>query len=626
MQINICNLFDFYMKKGKNKILSHPIFLVLSSAIVLIFALLLAKMHAAASLALYILSLAIVAHPVMADAVRGILRRDLLDEKLLMCIASIGAMCVGEYTEAVAVMIFYSVGEYFQERAVKKARASIRSLMEICPDTANVLLDGAEVTVDAEDVEVGQILILRAGDRVPLDCEILTGASDVDTSALTGEARLRAVTVADALDSGTVIVSGVLTAKALRPADESAAARILSLVENASENKSKEESFITRFARWYTPLVVGAAVLLAFLPPIFGIGRLTECIRRALLFLVVSCPCALVISVPMAFFGGIGGAARRGVLLKGGNVFSPLAKATHFVFDKTGTLTTGEFSIASIRALRGSEAYILELAAAAEFGSNHPVARCIRSAARCDLRATSIRELAGKGILAEIEGKTVAVGNARLMAQCNVSFERKSENATSVLVAENGTLLGEILLCDTVKPEAEAALSALRSLGVKHLSMLTGDGEEAARACAEALSLDAYSHSLRPEEKYAALQALLSDPENKVAYVGDGINDSPSLALADVGIAMGSAGTDSAMEASDVVIMSDVLSRLPVAIRIAKKTLRIAKENIIFALAVKLGVLFLGALGLVGMWWGVFADVGVSVIAILNSMRTLSKK
>ena len=484
-------MFDFYMKKGKFKILSHPIFLVLSSAIVLIFALLLAKMHAAASLALYILSLAIVAHPVMADAVRGILRRDLLDEKLLMCIASIGAMCVGEYTEAVAVMIFYSVGEYFQERAVKKARASIRSLMEICPDTASVLLDGAEVTVDAEDVEVGQILILRAGDRVPLDCEILTGASDVDTSALTGEARLRAVTVADALDSGTVIVSGVLTAKALRPADESAAARILSLVENASENKSKEESFITRFARWYTPLVVGAAVLLAFLPPIFGIGRLTECIRRALLFLVVSCPCALVISVPMAFFGGIGGAARRGVLFKGGNVFSPLAKATHFVFDKTGTLTTGEFSIASIRALRGSEAYILELAAAAEFGSNHPVARCIRSAARCDLRATSIRELAGKGILAEIEGKTVAVGNARLMAQCNVSFERKSENATSVLVAENGTLLGEILLCDTVKPEAEAALSALRSLGVKHLSMLTGDGEEAARACAEALSLDA---------------------------------------------------------------------------------------------------------------------------------------
>jgi len=619
-------LLDFCMKKGKIKILSHPIFLVLSSAIVLVFALLLAKIHAAASLALHILSLAIVAHPVMADAVRGILRRDLLDEKLLMCIASIGAMCVGEYTEAVAVMIFYSVGEYFQERAVKKARASIRSLMEICPDTASVLLDGAEVTVDAEDVEVGQILILRAGDRVPLDCEILTGASDVDTSALTGEARLRAVTVADALDSGTVIVSGVLTAKALRPADESAAARILSLVENASENKSKEESFITRFARWYTPLVVGAAVLLAFLPPIFGIGRLTECIRRALLFLVVSCPCALVISVPMAFFGGIGGAARRGVLFKGGNVFSPLAKATHFVFDKTGTLTTGEFSIASIRALRGSEAYILELAAAAEFGSNHPVARCIRSAARCDLRATSIRELAGEGILAEIEGKTVAVGNARLMAQCNVSFEQKSENATSVLVAENGTLLGEILLCDTVKPEAEAALSALRSLGVKHLSMLTGDGEEAARACAEALSLDAYSHSLRPEEKYAALQALLSDPENKVAYVGDGINDSPSLALADVGIAMGSAGTDSAMEASDVVIMSDVLSRLPVAIRIAKKTLRIAKENIIFALAVKLGVLFLGALGLVGMWWGVFADVGVSVIAILNSMRTLSKK
>jgi Cd2+/Zn2+-exporting ATPase len=328
----------------------------------------------------------------------------------------------------------------------------------------------------------------------------------------------------------------------------------------------------------------------------------------------------------MAFFGGIGGAARRGILFKGGNVFSPIAKATHFAFDKTGTLTTGEFSIESIRADRASAEYVLELAAAAEQGSNHPVARCIRSAAKCSLAATSMRELAGKGIVAEIEGKTVAVGNLRLMAEYDITVDRSSENATSVLVAENGMLLGEILLCDTVKPEAEQALRELRAMGVKHLSMLTGDGEAAARSCAEALSLNAYSHSLRPEEKYAALQALLSEPKNKVAYVGDGINDSPSLALADVGIAMGRAGTDSAMEASDVVIMSDSLSRLPIAIRIAKKTLRIAKENIIFALAVKLGVLVLGALGLVGMWWGVFADVGVAVIAILNSMRTLLKK
>lgn len=614
------------MKKSKLNIIKHPIFLIFSSLLLLIGALLVASLSQAVSLVLYIVALLAVGHPVMLDALRGILRKDLLDEKLLMCIASIGAMCIGEYTEAVAVMIFYSVGEYFEERAVKKARASIRSLMEICPDTATVLTDGEEVEMDAEDVETGAILLLRVGDRVPLDCRIVSGASDVDTSALTGESALRSVTVGDTLDSGTVIVSGVLTAEALRPAEESAAARILALVENATENKSKEESFITRFARWYTPLVVGAAALLAFLPPILRLAPLSECVHRALLFLVVSCPCALVISVPMAFFGGIGGAARIGVLFKGGNVFSPLAKSTHFVFDKTGTLTTGEFSLKEIRALHASPDAILELAAAAEFGSNHPVARAIRAAAKCTLTATDVKELAGKGIIAQIEGKTVAVGNIRLMQSCGIEASSLCEGATSVLVAENGTLLGEILLSDTVKPEAGDALSSLRSLGVKHLSMLTGDGENAARACAESLSLDGFSHSMRPEDKYAALQALLSNKENKVAYVGDGINDSPSLALADVGIAMGSGGTDSAIEASDVVIMSANLSRLPSAIRIARKTLRIAKENIVFALAVKLGILVLGAFGLVGMWWGVFADVGVAVIAILNSMRTLTSK
>ncbi len=614
------------MKKSKLNIIKHPMFLIFSSLLLLIGALLVASLSQAVSLALYIVALLAVGHPVMLDALRGILRKDLLDEKLLMCIASIGAMCIGEYTEAVAVMIFYSVGEYFEERAVKKARASIRSLMEICPDTATVLTDGEEVEMDAEDVETGAILLLRVGDRVPLDCRIVSGASDVDTSALTGESALRSVAVGDTLDSGTVIVSGVLTAEALRPAEESAAARILALVENATENKSKEESFITRFARWYTPLVVGAAALLAFLPPILRLAPLSECVHRALLFLVVSCPCALVISVPMAFFGGIGGAARIGVLFKGGNVFSPLAKSTHFVFDKTGTLTTGEFSLKEIRALHASPDAILELAAAAEFGSNHPVARAIRAAAKCTLTATDVKELAGKGIIAQIEGKTVAVGNIRLMQSCGIEASSLCEGATSVLVAENGTLLGEILLSDTVKTEAGDALSSLRSLGVKHLSMLTGDGENAARACAESLSLDGFSHSLRPEDKYAALQALLSNKENKVAYVGDGINDSPSLALADVGIAMGSGGTDSAIEASDVVIMSANLSRLPSAIRIARKTLRIAKENIVFALAVKLGILVLGAFGLVGMWWGVFADVGVAVIAILNSMRTLTSK
>ncbi|MBP3592118.1 MAG: cadmium-translocating P-type ATPase [Clostridia bacterium] len=613
------------MKKKIKSIVSHPLTPVFSSMLVLIVALLLRPISFAIALCLFIAALALVGWPVALDAVRGLLRRDLLDEKFLMCIASIGAMCIGEYTEAVAVMLFYSVGEYFQERAVKKARSSIRSLMEICPDTATVLTAEGEEEMDAEEVPVGATLLLRAGDRVPLDAKILTGSADVDTSALTGESRLRAVTVSDALDSGTVIVSGMLTAEALRPAEESAAARILSLVETASENKSKEENFITKFAVWYTPLVVGAALMLALVPPLFGLAPLVECVRRALLFLVVSCPCALVISVPMAFFGGIGGAASRGVLFKGGNVFSPLAKATHFVFDKTGTLTTGAFSVSHVIAYHGEEQELLALAAAAEYGSNHPVAKALQNAVQTPLQANAVRELAGKGIIARIGGQEVAVGNARLMAECGIRDPRVDAANGAILIARDGVLLGEIHLSDTVKPEAKAALADLRSLGVKELHMLTGDAEAAAKSVADSLGLDSYSASLRPEDKYAALEEILKDPKNRVAYVGDGINDSPSLARADVGIAMGRAGTDSAMEASDIVIMSDVLSRLPDAVRIAKKTVRIAKQNIAFALAVKLGVLILGAFGLVGMWWGVFADVGVAVLAILNSMRTLRK-
>ena len=612
------------MKNRIKRIALHPLTSVFSSLAVLILALALQSVSFVASLCLFIAALLLVGRPVALDALRGLLRRDFLDEKFLMCIASVGAMCIGEYTEAVAVMLFYSVGEYFQERAVKKARTSIRSLMEICPDTATVLTEGGEEEMDAEDVEVGATLLLRSGDRVPLDAKILTGSADVDTSALTGESRLRAVTVSDIVDSGTVIVSGFLTAEALRPAEESAAARILSLVETATENKSKEENFITKFAVWYTPMVVGAALLLAFLPPIFGLATLAECVRRALLFLVVSCPCALVISVPMAFFGGIGGAAARGVLFKGGNVFSPLAKVTHFVFDKTGTLTTGDFSIARVIARRGTEEEVLSLAAAAEYGSNHPVAKALIASAKAPSKPTDVRELSGKGVIATVEGRSVAVGNLRLMAECGVDMSEISENG-AIFVACDGALLGEIYLMDTVKPEAAAALADLRALGAKDLQMLTGDAEAAARSVSQTLGLDGYAAALRPEDKYAALEKLLSDPKKRVCYVGDGINDAPSLARADVGIAMGRKGTDSAMEASDVVIMSDALAHIPDAVRIAKKTVRIAKQNIVFALGVKLLILILGAVGAVGMWWGVFADVGVAVIAILNSMRTLVK-
>ncbi len=614
------------MKKKIKSLVLHPLATVIFSLVVFLSALLLSDAQPKLSLALYILALLFVGFPIARDALRGLLRRDLLDEKFLMCIASVGAMCIGEYAEAVAVMLFYSVGEYFQDRAVRKARASIRSLMEICPDTATVLTEEGETTCSAEDVEVGARILLRAGDRVPLDARILEGSADVDTSALTGESRPRAVSVSDNLDSGSVIISGVLVAEALRPAEESAAARILSLVENASENKSKEENFITKFAVWYTPIVVAAAVLLAFLPPLLGLAPLADCVHRALLFLVVSCPCALVISVPMAFFGGIGGAARQGVLFKGGNVFSPLARATHFVFDKTGTLTCGELTVTRTVIYEGTEEALLSLAAAVELGSSHPVALCLQKAAKPQFCAENVRELAGKGMVAKVEGDEICLGNARLMRERGIALAKNfDEKSGAVLVAKNGRLLGEIHLADTLKPEAASVMRELRALGAKSLHILSGDAEDAVSSVARSLALEEFRSSLRPEDKYAALEELLAEDANKVVFVGDGINDSPSLARADVGIAMGRRATDSAIEAADVVIMSDSLTRLPVASRIAKKTVRIAKQNIVFALGVKLSVLVFGAFGLASMWWGVFADVGVAVLAILNSMRTLHK-
>lgn len=614
------------MKNKFKFIICHPLTSVFLSLFILFFALGLSDVRPRLSLALYILALLCVGLSVARDALRGLLRRDLLDEKFLMCVAAVGAMCIGEYAEAVAVMLFFSVGEYFQSRAVRRARASIRSLMEICPDTATVLTENGEQTVDAEDVEVGARILLRAGDRIPVDAKILEGEADVDASALTGESRLRSVCVLDTVESGCVVVNGVLVAEAVRPAEESAAARILSLVENASEHKSRAESFITKFAVWYTPLVVGAAAFIAFLPPIFRLAPLSECIHRALLFLVVSCPCALVISVPMAFFGGIGGAARRGILFKGGNVFAPLAKATHFVFDKTGTLTLGEFSVSHTVVYEGTEQALLSLAAAVEYGSGHPVARCLKNAAEPCARAENVRELAGKGMVATVNGEETCVGNRCLMQEKGVSLpEGLSEGSSAVLVAKGGHLLGEIHLTDALKPEAKETMQALRRLGVRGLHMLSGDAEDTVSSAAKALSLDGYGASLRPEDKYAALEKLLLCEKNKVVYVGDGINDSPSLARADVGFAMGGRATDSAMEAADVVIMSDSLSRLPIAVRIARKTVGIAKQNIVFALGVKLSVLVLGAFGIASMWWGVFADVGVTVLAILNSMRTLRK-
>ncbi len=577
-----------------------------------------------APLVFYIAALIVSGIGVFLDAVRGILRLDLLDEKFLMSAASVGAMIIGEPAEGVAGMLFFLVGEYFEHRATKRARGSIRALMEICPDTARVLADGVESVEDAEDVPVGSVIVIRPGERVPIDAVVISGAAELDTSALTGEAVPRPVTVGDTIDSGVVVLGGVLSARTLRVAEESRAARVLSLVEDATERKSREESFITVFSRYYTPIVMVLAVIMATVPPLFSLISWESAVYRALSFLVVSCPCALVISVPMAFFGGIGGAASRGILYKGGNVFSAVASARCVVFDKTGTLTTGEFSISEVKSVGITEGELLRLVAAAEYGSNHPIAVCLKAAYPNPPKADSLTDVVGKGIVAVIEGKSVAVGNSLLMKEVGAVVTDAQERA--VLVAVDGAYSGYISLADRVKPEAKAVLSDLGALGVRHTALLSGDGKESVLAVGDALGIDEVHYGLLPEDKYSHLERIISENKGSTIYVGDGINDAPCLARADVGVAMGERGTDSAIESADLVIMADNLGRIPDAVRIARKTVRIAKENIIFAIGIKAAVLLLVALNLAGMWLAVFADVGVAVLAILNSMRTMMGK
>ncbi|MBR5449208.1 MAG: cadmium-translocating P-type ATPase, partial [Clostridia bacterium] len=492
----------------------------------------------------------------------------------------------------------------------------------IRPDTATVLVDGVESEEDAEDVPVGAIIVIRSGERVPIDSVVISGESELDNSALTGESLPVRITVGDEISSGAVVVGGVLTCRTLRTSDTSAAARILDLVENAQERKNRTETFITRFSRVYTPIVFALAVLMAALPSIFGWLRFTDALYRALSFLVVSCPCALVISVPMAFFGGIGRAASRGILYKGGNVFTPLARANEIVFDKTGTLTEGKLSVSDINALTCDPERLVSLAASAEYASNHPVAEALKNRATEIYPAENIREISGKGIIATVDGCVIAVGNAHLMAEEGIDVPA----TTGVYVAMNGVYAGSISFSDTVKPEAATALAELRHLGVKKFSMLSGDRMENAKPIGEALGLDEINAELLPDGKLALLENKIAENRGSVIYVGDGINDAPCLARADVGVAMGMLGADSAIEAADAVIMSDNLTKLPEAIRVARKTERIAKENIILAIGIKLLVLLLVSLNLAGMWMAVFADVGVAVLAILNSLRTFVGK
>ncbi len=575
------------------------------------------------SVILYVAALATSGARVFISAVRGIFRGDLLDEKFLMSIASLGALIVGERSEGVAVMLFFLIGEAFEHAAVRRSRSSIKALMDISPDEACVITDDGEERRETEDVEVGTLIVIRPGERVPLDCEIISGSTLVDTSAITGESQPSAVTVGDALSSGMIVIDGLIRCRTTALSENSAAQRIIELVSEASENKAREEAFITRFSRYYTPAVVGLAVLMAFLPPLFSLATFGESVYRALIFLVISCPCALVISVPMAFFGGIGGAAARGILFKGGAVFSSLAEARAIAFDKTGTVTTGKLAVKEAVAYGISGEELVRLAASVEYASNHPTAAAIKCAAGAHVLPDSAEEFAGEGVVGNINGVRVAVGNERLMKRLGV---RLPPEASGVFVSVNGAFSGYITTEDEIKSEARSAVEELRSLGIRDIEILSGDEREAVRRVGDAVGIDRVNHSLTPIDKYERTRELTS--EKKLIFVGDGINDAPSLKAAAVGVAMGGVGQDSAIEAADLVISTDNLKKLPEAIRIAKKTVRIAKENIIFALATKAVVLILGALGIANMWLAVFADVGVAVLAILNSMRALkySKK
>lgn len=571
------------------------------------------------SLGFLIAALFIAGLPVFIGAVKGILRRDFLDEKFLMSIASLGAFIIGEATEGVAVMLFFLIGEYFEHKAVRKSRKSIKELLDICPDTARVIVDGEESEEDAEDVEVGSTILVRPGERVPIDSRIVSGACRLDTSSLTGESMPRDAVVGDEVDSGVIVLDSAITCVTVRDHSSSRASVVLELVENARERKSKEENFITKFSRVYTPTVTGLAALMAIIPWIFGLLTWQNSVYRALSFLVVSCPCALVISVPMAFFGGIGAAASRGILYKGGNTFSPVSRAESFVFDKTGTLTTGEFSLAKIHSAI-DESELLSLLASAEHNSNHPIARCLKALSPDYIPADSIRDVPGKGIIAMVGSTEIAVGNLQLMATVGAEIP---EHGYSVYAARDGEYIGAVLMRDTLKSEAKDAISALRHLGVKNTYILSGDRESEVLSVGAELGIDTVHHSLMPEDKYRILEEIISESQGGVVYVGDGINDAPCLTRADVGIAMGGKGSDSAIESADAVIISDNLTKLSETIRIARKTLNISKQNIVFAIGVKVLAMILVATGLVGMWMAVFADVGVAVLAILNSMRTL---
>lgn len=565
---------------------------------------------------------------ILWKAVRNIRNGQVFDENFLMAIATVGAFAIGEYPEAVFVMLFYQVGELFQSVAVGRSRKSIAELMDIRPDSANVEREGRVETVDPEEVAVGETIVIRPGERVPIDGVVLEGTSTLNTAALTGESLPRDIGEGDDVISGCINMSGLLRVRTTKEFGDSTVARILELVENSSTKKARTEQFITRFARWYTPAVVIGAAALALLAPLLTDGDWVRWFRQALIFLVISCPCALVISVPLTFFGGIGGCSKAGILVKGSNYLEALARAETVVFDKTGTLTKGVFNVTAIHPQECGEAKLLELAALAESYSNHPIARSLRDACNEEpdkTRVADVEELAGRGVKADVDGQTVYVGNDKLMEEVGALWHPCHRVGTTVHVAVKGEYLGHIVISDEIKPDAGTAITALKEAGVKKTVMLTGDAEEVGKAVGTQLGLDQIYAQLLPGDKVERVEALLREksPKGTLAFVGDGINDAPVLSRADVGVAMGALGSDAAIEAADVVLMDDKPSKLAQGIRMARRTLRIANQNIVFALGVKGIFLLLGLLGRANMWEATFADVGVSVIAILNATRAL---